>query len=99
MDILSAIGSFISYLPVLDILSHGFAGADTGINALNSLAAGYDVGQLILGLHLIAKGFKKISEATPYTWDDGVAKGFLGFTTTALEVVSKYMGADTKEKK
>ncbi len=99
MEILEGIATFISYLPVFDVLSHGFASANTGSNALNSLATGYDVGQLILGLHIIAKGFKKLSEATPWEGDDKFAKRFVGFTTTLLEIVSKYMGADTTSEK
>ncbi len=97
MDPFSLIGMVLSYTPIVDVFINGFGSANTGIVALDTAAVGYDVGQLIMGLHLLAKGLKIASLKTPWKWDDGPAKAFVGYTTTAMELVSKYMGAHTSE--
>lgn len=49
----------------------------------------YWLAQAVTGFHLIAKSLVKLSEVTPWTWDDGPAKALAGWLTTALELVGK----------
>ena len=81
--------TILSHFPVVDLLTYGVS-QDAG-------AFLYDVGQAVGGLHLAAKGFVTISEATPWTWDDGPAKGILGITTSAMEWVARLGGAVNKK--
>ena len=80
----------LSHVPVVDLLSHGVSA--------EPLPFLYDIGQAVGALQLIAQGAVKLSkamvelsEATPWTWDDGPAKAAAGYTTTALEYITDAM--------
>ncbi len=81
--------TLLSHLPIVDLFAYGVSQAPAGFL--------YDVGQAIGGLHLVAKGFVAVSEATPWTWDDGPARGALGLTTSAMEWVARLGGAVNKK--
>ena len=80
----------LSHVPVVDLLSHGVSA--------EPLPFLYDIGQAVGALQLIAQGavklsrwVVKLSEATPWTWDDGPAKAAVGYATTALEYITDAM--------
>lgn len=79
--------SLLSYVPVIDLFANGVnvSGSVTGFL--------YDVGQAVAGLHLMAKGFVKLSEATPWERDDVWAKKVVGWTTTGMEWIARFGGA------
>ena len=86
----------LSYVPVSDLFSHGLSLPRSG-DVAGVLGLFYDVAQLIGGLHLIAQGFVKISEATPWVWDDSPARKAVAHTTSAMEWVARIMGALQKK--
>ncbi len=79
----------LSHVPVVDLLSHGVSA--------EPLPFLYDIGQAVGALHLIAQGAVKLSEATPWTWDDGPAHAALGYATTAVEWIARLGGALQKK--
>lgn len=76
-----------SYLPVIDLFAHGVGVSDSATGFF------YDVGQAVASLHMIAKGFVKISELTPWDRDDVWAKKLIGWTTTGMEWIARFGGA------
>lgn len=89
----------VTHLPIVDLLTNGLQQA-TGNPALDGAGLAYDVGQALLGLRGIAVLAAKISDATPWTWDDGPAHGLLGATTSAVAWFTRNIGAlDAKPKK
>lgn len=74
MDPISLIGAVVSHLPIIDLVTHGMDASSTG-------GFMYDVAQAMIGIKLIATGADKLARATPWKWDDGPARGFLGFVT------------------
>ena len=82
--------ALLSYLPVADLFSHGVSSEPFPFL--------YDAGQAVGALHFVARGFVWLSEATPWKGDDGPAKAFLGWTTSAAEWVARLMGALQKGK-
>ena len=79
MGILELVGAVVSHLPVVDLVTHGMAALPAGPEAsVGDLAAfGYDIGQLIACLNLLALGLtrfgnwiQQFSAATPWSWDD-----------------------------
>ena len=79
----------LSHVPVVDLFSHGVSA--------EPLPFLYDIGQAVGALHLIAQGAVKLSEATPWTWDDGPAHAALGYATTAVAWLARIAGALQKK--
>ena len=80
----------LSYVPWVDLFSHG-------VNTESVPGFFYDIGQVVSGLHVMAKGIVAISEATPWEEDDRWAKKILGMTTSAVEFIARLGGALQKK--
>lgn len=88
VEILRAV---ISNLPLVEI-------ASAGVNTDSTGGFLYDVAQAALALKLIATGFDKLARATPWTWDDGVARGFLAAITRGTAWITSLTSTPTKKK-
>ena len=80
----------LSHAPVVDLLVHGVTVPASGDGAGGVLAMGYDVMQFMIALNGLALGVNKLAKITPWTWDDGFARGFLGLTTKALSLMTRF---------
>ena len=83
MEPVSLILTLFSHLPIVDLFAHGPP----------TTAGGwvYDVGQALIGLNALALLLNKIAKVTPWTWDDGIAAGFLGVTARGLSLMTRFM--------
>ena len=94
---LSILLTALSHLPIVDLFAHGVNLAVNSGDVGGIIGMVYDVGQIVGALHLLAQGFVKVSEITPWEQDDAPAKRILGFTTSAMEYVARLMGALQKK--
>ena len=59
----------------------------------------YDVIQFLAGMVLFARFTNWLSEKSPWKWDDGPGKAFLGFATTALDFATNLSRGSLPAKK
>ena len=91
MDPISLLGVVVSHLPIVDLVTKG-------MDATSGGGFIYDVAQAMIGVKLIATGADKVAQMTPWKWDDGPARGALGFVTKTTAWITGLASTPKKKK-